>query len=392
MTAPVQTQRRPDAAKQAGKAQAAPAYKPFKNGVQEIDDEPYDVGVTLTASAQTLTPQYNVPSTAYLNEVEMLVEGTTASNAATVTFAADGPFNVIDSLIFTDTGNNEIITAITGWDLYIIDKFGGYKFQDDAKASPVYLATTGSGGTGGSFRFVLRVPVELVTRDALGSLPNKSSSTPFKVKTTVAPIASVYGVAPTNPATVRFRYNPVSYWQPTPSDGSGNAVQPTPPGSGTTQYWNKTPITVNAGSFNTQLDNSVGYPVRNLIFVLRDSNGSRTQGEADWPDVFRLQVQATLTAQRLKLLWQDKIARDYGYTAAVGDTVNAKDNGVYVLPFNKDFMPKPGWENRRSYLRTTDGMRLNIKGTIGGSGSHTMTVLTNYVGVAGDTTLAALTT
>jgi hypothetical protein len=373
-----------------GKA-PAPAYKPFKNGVQTIDDEPYDQTVTLTAGLQVLT-QYQVPSTAYLNEIEILAEATSAGNSAAVAFVADGPFSAINTLIFTDTGNNEIITSITGWDLMIIDKFGGYKFSDDPRNSPVFTATTGSGGTGGTFAFVLRVPVELVPRDALGSLPNKSSSTPFKLKITINNLASIYSVSPTAAPSLRIRMNPVSYWQPTAQDGSGNAVQPNPPGVSTTQYWNKTDYTVNAGSFSQQLDNSVGYPVRNLIFILKDNAGSRAQGESDWPDPFRLQVQATLTRQRLRALWREEIARDYGYTGAVGDTSNSKDNGVYVISYCKDFFSKPGWENRRSYLRTTDGMRLQAKGTIGGSGTHTLTVLTNYVGVAGGTTLAQLTT
>ena len=394
MTAPVMQRpaAKPGAASSGGKAAPPPAYKPFKNGVQVIDDEPYDATITLNAGTQVLNPQYAVPSTAYLNEIEILVEGTTSANAATVVFTADGPFVAIQSLIFTDTGNNEIITSVTGWDLMIIDKFGGYKFSDDPRNPPVFFATAGAGATGGSFAFVLRVPVELVPRDALGSLPNKSSSTPFKVKVTMNSLAAVYSTAPTTAPSVRIRMNPVSYWQPTAQDGSGNAVQPNPPGVSTTQYWNKTDYTVNAGSFQLQLDNSVGYPVRNLIFVLRDSTLSRAQGESDWPDPFRLQVQATLTRQRLKSLWRQQIAQDYGYNGAVGDTLGSKDNGVYVLPYCQDFSPKPGWENRRSYLRTTDGMRLQAKGTILGSGSHTLTVLTNYVGVAGGTTLAQLTT
>jgi hypothetical protein len=371
---------------------AAPMFKPFKNGVQYIDDEPYDVTVTLSAGLQVLNPQYNVPSTAYLNEIEILVEAAAAGNSAAVAFTADSPFVAIANLIFTDTGNNEIITAITGWDLMIIDKFGGYKFNDDPRSGPVFVATTGAGATGGTFSYVLRVPVELVPRDALGSLPNKSSSTPFKVKTTVNTLAAIYTVSPTVAPTMRVRMNPVSYWQPTAQDGSGNAVQPNPPGVSTTQYWNKTDYTVNAGSATVNLDNSVGYPIRNLIFILRDSTLSRAQGESDWPDPARLQVQATLTAQKLKTIWRDEIAKDYGYNGVVGDTVGSKDNGVYVLTYCKDFGPKPGWENRRSYLRTTDGMRLQFKGTILGSGSHTLTVLTNYVGVAGGTTLAQLTT
>ncbi len=385
MTAPVQ-QKAP-----AKDAKKAVVLRPFKVGVQDMDDEPFDKTVSTGASAVALD-QYAVPSTAFLNEIELLVQGTTAANAATVTFAADGPFNVIDSMIFTDTGNSEIISSVTGWDLMIINKWGGYKFNDDPRASPVYSATTGAGATGGSFAFVLRIPIELVKRDALGSLPNKSQSTPFKVKISVAPTATIYGTPPTSAPSVRFRFVPRSYWQPTQTDGSGNPVADQPPGVNTTQYWNKTDYTVNAGSFTEQLTNSTGFPVRNLVFILRDSNGSRTQGEADWPDPFRLQLQSNIIVDRIKALWQDQIARDYGYTGAVADTAGSKDVGVYVVPFNKDFYPKPGWENRRGYLRTTDGMRLQMKGNVGGSGAHKMTVLTNYVGVAGGVSLAQITT
>ncbi len=370
---------------------AAVPLRPFMVGVQEMDDEPYDYTQATGASAVAL-PQYGLPSTAFLNEIQMLVQGTTSGNSANVTFAADGPFNAIDSLIFTDTGNSEIISSVTGWDVAMINKWGGYKFNDDPRAGPLYSATTGTGGTGGSFGFVLRIPIELVKRDALGSLPNKSQSTPFKVKISLAPTATIYGTGPTAAPSVRVRMVPQSYWQPTQSDGSGNPVADQPPGVGTTQYWNKTDYDVASGSVTIQLTNSTGFPVRNLVFVLRDSNGSRSQGESDWPDPAKLQLQSNIIVDRIKALWQDKIARDYGYTAAVGDTAAAKDNGVYVLPFCKDFTSKPGWENRRSYLRTTDGMRLQFKGTIGGSGTHKLTVLTNYVGVAGGVSLAQITT
>lgn len=390
MTAPVQTQRQ-NATRGDDKKQKIP-LRPFKIGAQDIDDRPYDVTVSLTAGTQSLTPQYEVPATGFLNELEILVQATGSNTAAAVAFEEDGPFNVIDLLAFTDTNNSEIITPLSGWDLYIVNKFGGYGFSDDAKESPVYSVTTGAVATGGSFAFVLRIPVELVPRDALGSLPNKSASTPFKVRITVAANSTVYSTPPDGSTSVRFRINPRSYWEPTATDGSGNPVAPNPPGVNTTQFWNKSDYTVAAGSFSLQLTSSTGFPVRNLIFVLRDSDGSRSQGESDFPDPLRMQVQSNTTVDVLKLIWQDRLARWYGYTGAVGDTAGNKDNGVYVLPYCRDFWPKPGWENRRSYLRTSDGMRLTLLGTIGGTGTHTMTVLTNYVGVAAGATLAQLTT
>lgn len=385
MTAPTRT------AAKAGDKKQVP-LRPFKVGAQSMDDTVYDETVTTTASTQRL-PLYNVPSNAFLEDVYILVEATTAGNGNAVTFAADGPFNVFDTIRFTDTNNADLCGPLNGWELYVINKYGGYRFSDDPKASPVYSATTGAGATGGSFTFVLRLPVELVPRDALGALVNKSASTPYRVVATLAATADIYGVAPTAAPSVHVRMTPVNYWQPTAQDGSGNPVAQQPPAMGTTQYWNVTPYTVAAGAMNEQLTASTGFPIRNLVFVLRDSNSSRTQGEADWPDPFRLQLQSNILVDRLQPLWQHYIAQDYGYTAATSDTTpNARDNGVYVLPFCRDFGPKPGWENRRSYLRTTDGMRLNAQGTIGGAGAHTLTVLTNYVGVGAGATLAQITT
>lgn len=394
MTAPTQT------ADPADKKKVM--LRPFKVGVQKVDDEPYDVTKTLSASTQTLTPQYEIPSTGYLNGIYLLVENTVTSSTATATgtgavgvLVEDGPYSVIDSILFTDTNNSEIIGPISGWDLYVITKWGGYCFQDDPEANTdLFTATTqatASSAAAGSFSFIIKIPVELVPRDALGSLPNKSSSTPFKVKVTVASIASVYVNTATVGGSCRFRMFPDSYWEPTKQDGSGNVVADQPPGVNTTQFWNVTPYTVSAGAMSELLTNSTGFPVRNLGFVLRDSNQSRSQGESDFPNPFKLQIQTNLLLDRDKKIWKKKITEDYGYTAA-GDTANGKDNGLYWVPFNRDFGQKPGWEMRREYLRTTDGMRLQMKGTIGGSGTHTMTVYTNYVGVGAGVNLAQITT
>lgn len=387
----------------AAKPKAPVLLRPFKVGVQVVDDEPYDVTVTLGTGTQTLTPQYEIPSTGYLNNVYILVQNTVTSSTATATststgvgvLTADGPYNVIDTIIFTDTNNAEIIGPIGGWDLYVIDKFGGYAFQGEAEANTdLFSATTNataSSSASGSFSFWLRLPVELVPRDALGSLPNKSASTPFKVKTTVAPIATVYANSATVGGACRFRMFPDSYWEPTATDGSGNQIANQPPGVNTTQYWNKTDYTVNVGSMSVPLTNSVGYPVRNIGWCLRDSNLSRTQGESDWPTPFKLQLQSNIVLDRIKEYWKIRITEAYGYLST-GEGSGQKNNGVYFHPFCADFTGKPGWETRRSYLRTTDGMRMQAKGTILGSGTHTLTTYTNYVGVGQGSSLAAITT
>lgn len=388
MTAPTMTRPRPMGKATSGNGKAAPVQpRAFRVGVQSHDEINYDVTVSTTASTQDLAV-LNIPPAGFLRGIYILVEGTTAGNAATVTFAQDGPFNAIDTVTLEDVNSAPIIGPFNGYDLYLVNKYGGYSFQDDPKQSPVYLATTGAGATGGSFAYVLRLPVELVNRDALGPLPNKSGTAMFKVRTRLAATATIYGTAPTAAPSVRVRMQQVDWWDPDSTDLKGRPLAQNPPAVQTTQYWSKAPFTVNAGAVRQGLER-VGYLIRNLIFILRDSTPSRTVGETDWPDPFILQFEANILITRLRAIWRNELIRHYGYdgNAQSGGTIDtgaARDSGVYVEPFCLDFGLKPGAETRRGYLPTSSSSRLEVQGTIGGSGSHTLTVLTNDVAPARD--------
>lgn len=411
-----------------GRQQAAMPSRPFRVGVQEVDDIPYDQTLTLTTSTQD-APTYELPSTGFLNSIWIIVTATVSGNSATtVNFAQNGPYSIIDTIQFLDTNNQPIVGPFSGFELKLINKWGGYHFSDDPQASnqfcvftgasgtytaswgnPVTTATSGTNnplgvapvvGNAGSAQFLLRIPLELVPRDALGSLPNKSASTPFKVKLRVAASSTAYSTAPNGTVSVRVRMVPESYWQPATTDAQGNSLQQNPPAVDTTQYWQLSDYLGNAGAYNQQLTSSTGFPIRNLMFYLADSNGSRFQGEADWPDPVTLQLEANILLQRNKTLWNEFLCRWYGYGAAIGtsaattgapEVVHAKEAGLYVVPFNRDFYPKPGWETRRGYLPTTDGMRLQFRGSIGGSGSHTLYTLTNFVAPGAGATLASIT-
>jgi len=393
----------------AGQQQGAPAgngnapvmMRPFRIGVQYIDDEVFDRSVTLNAGTQQLD-QYNIPSTGFLDDVYLVVQNTVTATATASGQGAgleNAPFCVIDTFTFTDTNSSEIMGPIDGWDLAMISKWGGYCFNDDPRANADLFtaptSATASGSANGSFSFVLRVPIELVPRDALGTQPNKSSSTPFKIKITVASIAAIYTSAATQGGVCRFRMMPKSYWEPTATDGSGNPVANQPPGVNTTQYWNKTPYQGLSGNMSLDLTNSVGFPIRNLMFVAttQETTPSRAHGETDWPSPARLQIQSNFTIDRIKEIWKKQITEDYNYTVA-GDGAGQKDNGLYIEPYCRDFAHKPGWETRRGYMRTSDGMRLKFKGTLGSTGyngAHQVNVYTNFVGVGAGTSLAALT-
>jgi hypothetical protein len=370
--------------------------------VQSVDEIDYDDSRAMTASTQDL-PVLNVPPAGFLQDVYLLSEGTVAGNAVvTVAVAEDFPWRVIDTITFEDVNNAPIVGPITGWDLYVINKFGGYTFNDDPRFSPVYRLDTlgGTNATASSWAFVLRIPVELVKRDSLGSLPNKSGTAMFKVRIRLAASGSVYTTPPTTLPTVRTRIQQANWWEPDATDLKGRPLAQNPPAVQTTQYWSKVDYTVNAGSLRQKYDR-VGYLIRNLIHVLRDSTGTRSGGETDFPDPFTLRVEGNNQIVRNKSVWLQRMSNN-GYIGAAGGnvaaartgvadnytgtlaiiTTPAKDNGVYVEPYCLDFAHKPGYETRRGYLATSSAARIEAQGTIGGAGAHTFTVLTNDVAPA----------
>lgn len=368
MTAPVQ---------QAGKKNDAPALvRPFVAGTRRVDKATYDESKALIASTQDLRT-YECDPNGFLGGAYLYVTGTTAGNAAAVTFSANGPFNVIDTITFNDTNNKPMIGPMTGWDLYIAVKFGGYSFQDDAKLSPIYTAVTGSGATGGSFSFALLLPIELVHRDGLGSLPNKSSSATFDVSIRLSATATVYGVAPTNAPTVRVRIQQFGWMDPNAADMKGNRVAQNPPGVQTAQFWNKQTYSLNAGALSLRLTGIDSY-VRNLVFIL-DAAGSRSTGDADFPDPFTLLYETSTPISRIRDVWRHMVGAMYGYNGTTPDVGGARDYGVYPESFCHDFAHKPGYETRLGYLPVSSATTLNVSGTIGGAGAHTLTVLVNKV-------------
>jgi hypothetical protein len=359
--------------------------RPFVAGTRRGDKSTYDQVRTLLTSTIDL-PTYECDPNGFLGGLFVLVEATTAGNSAATAFVADGPFSVIDSITLSDTNNKPIVGPMTGHDLYSIVKYGGYSFQDDARMSPVFTATTGSGATGGSFTFCLHLPIEVVKRDALGALPNKSSSATFDVSIRLAPLVNVYSTAPTAAPSVRVRLQQYGWMDPNTSDMRGNAVAQNPPAVQTTQYWQRQTYVVNAGPVNQRLIGIDGL-VRNLLFELRDVNASRQQGDADFPDPFVLLYETAQPVNRLRTVWRDMIARMWGYTGTV-ETAGGRDYGLYPETYCQDFAHKPGYETRLGYLPFSSATTAGVSGTVSGTGAHTLIVLVNKIIPAGGDPLA----
>ncbi len=80
------------------------------------------------------------------------------------------------------------------------------------------------------------------------------------------------------------------------------------------------------------------------------------------------------------------MSEDWNLNATAESTTatNTKPDGVYVLHWLDDFGLAPGAENSFRYQPVTPSTAIQLSGTIGGSGSHTLNVLKNYLSPVGD--------
>jgi hypothetical protein len=381
-----------------GKAQqqAQMRTRAFRVGVQSHEENNYDVTVTMTGGTQDLAV-FEPPPQGFLRGIYVLVEATGASNVATVAYQKiDAPWNIIDSITLEDTNSKPIVGPLGGYDLYLINKYGGYVFGTDPKRSPIYNATAGT-TTPYAAAFALRIPVELVARDALGSLPNKSGTNKFRVRVRIAASTSVFSTAPTNLPSIRVRMTPENWWEPQAQDLKGRPLAQNPPALQTTQFWTKGVYNLSSGDQRVQVQQGLGYLIRNYIFTNRDTSSVRSSTtDGNFPDPLTLQFEANIIFDRLRALWQDRIYRLWGFNVAVGtsDVVATTGGGgreysVYPLPFTDDFGLMPGAETRRGYLATSDGSRMEVRGNFGAASNFE--VLANYVSPASldDATITA---
>lgn len=337
-------------------------------------DSGFDQTIALTTAEQSLRT-YQVTPTAYLRAVWVHVDADAVNTTVTtVAYNENGPFNVLSRIRFLDSGSREIHGTLTGYDLYLINKYGGYMNRGDVKAFTGYSATSGTTTTAGSFEFGLMIPLEIVRRTGLGSQLNKSGGAQMQLEWAVAGTGTVFSTAPATSTTVRVRAMLTSWLDPEDKDALGNPVMTQPPLLHTTQYWSKQ--TYDDVTTRRQLEGVDGL-VRMFIFVAYRSASTRANGEADWPDPFSFRYEeAYLIQSRIRFLYRQWIAQIWGYPAA-NEAAEGRDNGVYpTWEFMEDFAGI-GNELSREYLPVSSASNLLIEGTF--TNASDLDILVNTV-------------
>ena len=360
----------------AGKgAQQAPVIvKPFYRATMEHRESALDLTKVMTTSDQDLGAN-PIPAYGYLRALYLVVTAT--GGVAGTAFTADSPFNVLKNIVIQEPNGATIVQFNSGYDLFVANKYGGYRANNDPRALPDFATSLPN------FTFMVRIPLELRNRDGLGSLPNQNSAAAFQLRMTLAGSGTLYTTTPTTQPTVRVRVFAEEYDQPSvTSDGTANAT--TPPAMNTTQYISSQVFPIQAGQ-NMVRFTRVGNYIRNLWFVYRDATGARIANSTNaWPDITQLYYDTRPIDTIQAAQWRSQIFERYGYggRGLANNAAMGIDDGVFPYDFCHEFDGQVGMELNDGWLETLSSTRFELQGNFVTAG--TLTVITNDVSTAGN--------
>lgn len=251
-----------------------------------------------TVERTEILPADTYPLVAGATRVEKTIEGsgyiygvllnvvcTTAGNAATVTMAEDGPYNVLDTVVFRDV-NGEVVN-LTGWELFLANLINKQYAVRHMDQSTVSSQVVGAGATGGSFNFWVRVPLGLNRRDLVGILGNQDRAQKYALRNDLSGSAVPYGTPPTTPGTVVINKYYENYAVPLPTSPTGAPQEIFPPSFGTIHFTTSTTSdSVPGPGLANHYLRRIGNTVRWIALIFR-SNGSRATADTNAPTVIR---------------------------------------------------------------------------------------------------------
>ena len=344
--------------------------KPFTIGSRFSSRASFDTGTkTLSTTGPTNTGPQQVPAVGFL--AGLLLRITATATGGTPALTADAPFNLIELINFRNSKGDNLITPIKGYQLYLINKYGGQNIfgngpTGDPKVGAGYTAS------GANVDFYLWLPLSIDVSQALGVVPATASNNNYQVEITLAATSTVWSGGVTGgTATVQAS----AYYFDIPNDPN---YQSTPLGLPTASIWNVETPPLTAGEKTIQSFNT-GNIIRNHILVVRTAAGARS--DADWPTLTTLVLDNVDRLRLPKRDWEYLMARWYGLTNATKDAALGLDNGDFVLPYNALAGGSAGdpSNTRDQLLQTQSTTLLQFRGQSFGGTAATLEILTQSV-------------
>lgn len=349
----------------AGQPQVAP--HPFVTGAREMTHPFHDKTTALASSTTTQVGPESVVARGFMRHIALLVTASGGDGSTTAAVAdEEAPFSIFDVVRLIDTNGTPIV-EVSGYGLYLLNKYGGIApAMPDPKASPAFSDVDSDG----DFAFIVRIPVEISGRDALGALANKNASQTFQIEYVLASGSTVYSTQPADAGgtvlpSVRVRAYLEAWSTPPQVAPDQRPIAQVPPAHGTTQYVRESVYNVESGDQEIRL-NRVGNFVRFLMATYRTTAGAL--GTTQIPDPITLTYDGRDIERMARDLLRHRMAERYAFDAAEGSALGL-DKGTVVWDFDHDLDGRPGWGERHGLLATTGATDLRIAGDFGAAGS-----------------------
>jgi hypothetical protein len=365
-------------------AAAAPAI-PFSIAARQQDRFSFspNVPASLAATAATPLTPIEVPATGFLRGILVEIAATISGGTPQVT--ADAPFNMISSIGVRSPEGTPLIVPVTGYQLFLINKYGGQTWMGanaDPRVGYDFTYTVAS-----AIHFFLWLPFEIDKSTGLGAIPAQSASRNYQVDITLNSIQGVFS-ATTPPTTVAPTVTAYAfYWtQPAPANSLGQ-TQVQSPNKLISQWSLETPALTPGDKYVKS--NVQGNILRTQIYVMRNSSGARidTNGLTGF---FQFIVNNEVQNYWSVREWEYLMTKWYGFTAARSagkDVANSLDTGVYVNAFHALEGGEAGdpANSRGQMLTTNSAAQIMLYLNPVGSAGSTLEILTQKITAAPST-------
>lgn len=339
----------------------------------------------LSTSQQTAQPVPITPG-GFLRGIWLELDNTIngALNTAVLGSPTDFPYAIIATIQLEDVNGQAIVGPVSGYELYLANKYGGYFPDGDPTVQPGFV------GTFADQYFCLWLPCE-IRSDGLGALANTDARAQYRLILTIdsQPNITSTGTITTQPTfTVQYW---VDYWaQVDRANMLGQPNEQTPPMLGTTQFWTREVPVVTAAA-QTVKHNRVGNAIRNIIYVLRNgvaAGGAQpaNQRVTNYVDPIKLRLDNRYLLSESPFLRRRAImSRLYDLTGPDGDPAaigtpsdSILETGTLVYPQSGDLSYKPSAGDIGDWLDTNEASFLQFEDTLNATVAS-LTIITNDV-------------
>lgn len=302
--------------------------------------EPLWVDTVTAMGANTVTFTHNINPGGFLRGIRLIVTMTGGAGATAPT--ADNPWNLLNSVTLQDIDGAPLMFPMGGYSYYLHMLLNLPWYGDFAKR------TTFVNTINPSAEFFIGTEI----RDTAGILANTDARAQYALSYTINNEAAIATGTYTTHGTVTITaYG--EYWaQPDAVDMHGNPIEKLPPGLGISHILrHQVGTLLAAGADNTVQLVNTGNELRNLIMVVRDSNGAR-QNYLTNPIRFRLDSKSVEVTSP-----QENLASLFDFYDFLQNGTTSLPTGVYAWPRFR----KPGSLQGQYWLPTNNATYLILE-------------------------------